>query len=138
VLRELRRSVAARVDLALESTGFLAALSGASLAAAFGRFLLALLLASLALGIGFRLVGRQRIMATARPKVPVLAKASALALSMAEVAALVEATDAPVRFHQEGFSSVHWVLVLVAVAVAYLVQVRLIASVSRRFFHPKP
>lgn len=138
MLREIRRSVAVRVEVALESAGFFLSLSGASLAAAFGRLVLALLLAALALGIGLRLVGRQRLIAASRPKVSALARAGSLVLSLAEVAAVVEATDTPVRFHQEGFSYVHWALGLVAVAVVYLVQVRLIASLSRRFAQPAP
>jgi hypothetical protein len=137
VFPELRKSFAASVEVALESAGFLLSLSGASLAAAFGRFVLALLLAALALGIGFRLVGRQRRAAT-EPKAAGWVRVASLGLAIVEVAALVEATDTPVRFHQEGFSYVHWALVLVAVAVAFFVQVRIISALSRRLSQPAP
>lgn len=135
---ELRKSVVARVEIALESAGFLLSLFGASLAAAFGRFLVAVLLAALALGVGLRLVGRQRPAATSRPKVPWWVKASSMVLSIVEVAVVVEATDTPDRFHREGFSYAPWVLVLIAIVVAYLIQVRAIAAISRRALKPAP
>jgi len=138
VLSEIRKSFAAKVEVALESAGFLLSLFGASLAAAFGRFLVALLLAALALGLGLRLVGRQRLASKLEPKVSGWARAAILCFSLVEVAVLVEATDTPVRFHQEGFSYVHWALVLVAVALVYFVQVRVFAALSRRLFWPAP
>jgi hypothetical protein len=138
VFRDLRRSVAVKVETALKSGRFLLSLSGASLAAAFGRFLLAALLAALALGIGFRLVGRQRLIGASQSEIPSLAKAGILLVSLAEVAALVVATDTPVRFHQEAFSFAHWAWVLVAVAVVYFVQVRLFASLSQLCSHQAP
>jgi len=138
VVSEVRKSFAAKVEVALESAGFLLSLFGASLAAAFGRFLVALLLAALALGIGLRLVGRQRQPSRLAPKVSGWARATILAFSLVEVAVLVKATGTPVRFHQEGFSYVHWALVLLAAAFAYLVQSRAFAAVSRRLFRPAP
>jgi len=138
VFSELRKSFAAKVEVALESTGFLLSLFGASLAAAFGRFLVALLLAAIALDIGLRLVGHQRLASRLEPKVSGWARAAILSFSLVAVAVLIEATDTPVRIHQEGFSYVHWAMVLVAVAFLYFVQVRAFAALSRRFFWPAP
>lgn len=122
----------------MEAAGFLLALAGASLAAALGRSLVALLLAALALGMGRRIIGRQKRAAKLAPRVPTWVHAGSLALSLVEVAALFEATDTPIRFGQEGSSHGHWALALAAVAVAYLAQARVLAALSRRFCRPGP
>jgi hypothetical protein len=134
---DVRKAMAAKVEVALESAGFLLSLAGASLAAAFGRFLLALLLAGIALGMGLRLVGRQRLAALRGPRMPRWVRAVSLALSVAEMVLLIVATDWPVGFHQEGFSYVHWTLVLLALAMAYFVQVRVLAGLWRRLSHAR-
>ena len=132
----VRKSLAAKVEVAVESAAFLLSLFGASLAAAFGRFLLALLLAALALGMGLRLVGRQRPPSRWEPKVSGWARATILVFSLVEVAALSEVAGVPV--HQEGFFNAHWAPVLVAVAVAYFVQFRAFHAMSRRLHGPAP
>lgn len=130
VLTELRKSLAARLEVALESGAFLSSLLGASLAAAFGRFLLAVPLAMMALGIGFRLVRRRQAQRTpTRPAAWV--RAGSLLLALLEVTLLVEATGLPVRFQQEGFSYLHWALVVLAIFVAYRLQVRVLARLVR-------
>jgi hypothetical protein len=131
MLSEFRRSLEQQVEAALQLLGFVLSLAGASLAAAFGRFLLALLLAALALGLGLRIVKRRQRFAS-RPRPAVWIRAVGLTLSLIEVAVLVEATDAPVRLHQEGFSYVHWAWVVAATIVAYLIQVRALAALTRR------
>lgn len=131
VFSEFRRSFALQLEAALELLGFVLSLAGASLAAAFGRFLLALLLAALAFGMGRRIVRRRQHSST-QPKPVAWIRALGLTLSLIEVAVLVEATDTPVRFHQEGFAYVHWAWVVAAIVVAYVIQVRVLDALTKR------
>jgi hypothetical protein len=131
VFSEFRRSFALQIEAALELLGFVLSLAGASLAAAFGRFLLALLLAAVAFGMGRRIVKRRQRFAT-KPKPAAWIRAVCLTLSLIEVAVLVEATDTPVRFHQEGFAYVHWAWVAAAIVVAYAIQVRALTALTKR------
>lgn len=134
MLPDLRHSLQTKVQVALDYAWFVLALSGASLAAAFGRGLLALLLAALALGLGRRLVARQKRAASATSQVPAWVKAGSLALSVAEVAVLVQVTGIAARLQHEGVSWVHAMAGFVALAAAYLIQLRLFAALSRRLF----
>lgn len=134
MLPRLRHSIATRLEVVWEYVWFLVCLSGASLSAAFGRTLIALLLAALTLGLGRRLVARQKHAARLAPKVPAWVKVGSLGLSMVESALLLRATDIPTWIQQEGHAPVRWALVVVALVAAYLIQVRVLAALSRRLF----
>lgn len=94
------------------------------------RFELLAELAGLALSVtlGFfpRLSGRRNKQPVELPATRLWARSVAALLSVVEVAVLVEATDIPVRFHQPGFSYLHWALAVAAFSVAYLVQLQVL------------
>jgi hypothetical protein len=104
-------------------------LSGATVAAVLGKLLVGVILAGLAIGFVLRLKSRKAKLAspTNDPTAPVTgwARFTAGAVSIAEVALLVEAANLPVRFNQEGFHMGRWNLVLLALAAAYLLQLPL-------------
>jgi hypothetical protein len=137
VLSEVRKTFASKVEVARASGWFLVSLAGASLAAAFGRIPLAVLLTAVALGSGFRLVGRQRSHARAQ-QVPAWARRFGLVLSVVEVAALVVATDTSARSLYEGRPYVYWAFVFVAFGAAYVLQCRIIAALFQRILRPAP
>ena len=128
-LARLRSAVAARLDLLLDGVAVVFALSGATVAAVLGKLLVGVILAGLAIGFVLRLKSRKAKLAspTNDPTAPVTgwARFTAGAVSVAEVALLVEAANLPVRFNQEGFHMGHWYLVLLALAAAYLLQLPL-------------
>jgi ABC-type Na+ efflux pump permease subunit len=59
MLIELRKSVARKLEVAVEVVGTTASLSGAVVAVAFGKALLAVALGAISLGIFLRLVNRR-------------------------------------------------------------------------------
>ena len=106
--------------------------SGAAVVAFLGKFMLAVVLGAIALGFFLRLVGRRRQQAAATQRVPGWSRAASLALAVVAVALVVEATNLPVRFDQPGFEPWHWPLVLVALAVAYPLNLGAIRSLLAR------
>lgn len=102
--------------------------SGAAVVAFLGKFMLAVVLGAIALGFFLRLVGRRRVQAVSPPRVPVWSRTVSAVLAAGEVALLVEATNFPVRFDQSGFEPWHWALVLVAFAVAYTLNLRVVRN----------
>ncbi len=132
MLTSVRRAIASRAEVALEVIGLVFALSGATVAAVFGRGLLALKLGAVVLGIFFRLTGRRRARQAAVAAPPGWVYAASALLSVVEVGVLVEATALPVRFHQEGFALFHWVLVLTALFAAFWLQLMLLRAVVAR------
>ena len=102
--------------------------SGAAVVAFLGKFMLAVVLGAIALGFFLRLVGRRRVQAVSPPRVPVWCRTVSAVLAAGEVALLVEATNFPVRFDQSGFEPWHWALVLVAFAVAYTLNLRVVRN----------
>jgi hypothetical protein len=131
MLATVKRSVQSAMIVTLEGLGGLASVIGAPIALALGKLFLAAILAAIALGIFLRFAGRRATAAPA-PPVPWWLTAASAAASLVEVAALVEATKLPVRFDQPGFSQWNWLLVLVALWVAYALQVRLLKRLVRR------
>lgn len=112
------------------------ALSGATVAAVLGKLLIGVVLAGLAIGFVLRLKSRKAKLASQAHETtaPVtgIARFAAGALSVAEVALLVEAANLPVRFNQDGFHMGHWYLVLLALAAAYLLQLPLFSKLLAR------
>jgi hypothetical protein len=132
MLATVKRSVQSALVVTLEGLGGLASVVGAPIALALGKLFLAAILAALALGIFLRFAGRRATPAPVASPTPGWVIAGSAAASLVEVAALVEAAKLPVRFDQPGFSQWNWLLVLVALWVAYALQVRLLKRLVRR------
>ena len=102
------------------------AASGATVAAVFGKFIIGVVLAALALGFVLRRAGRRHRAANVelKPKIQPTTPARLVCglVSAVEVAALVEATNLPIRFDQIDFHMGHWYLVLFAFVAAYVLQ----------------
>jgi hypothetical protein len=123
--------------VACDVAGLVVGASGATVVAFFGKLAAAVVLGAVALGFFLRLSSRRRTEASApRVSVPVWLRVLAAGVSGVLVAALVEATDLPVRFHQPGFDAWHWAVVIVALVVAYSLvsraAVRLLERGGRR------
>ena len=132
MLTTVKRSIQSVLLVALEGAGALASVIGAPIALAFGKLFLAAILAAIALGIFLRFAGRRAAPAPVPLPAPWWVVSCSAAASLVEVAALVEATKLPVRFDQVGFSQWNWALVLVALWIAYALQVRLLKGLFRR------
>ncbi len=130
MLARIRQSLADHLELLLDAAGLAASFTGATAAAIFGRLMLALLLGAVVLGFYLRLARRRR----KPPPQPVAhwVYGACGLLSAIEAGVLVEATDLPVRFGQEGFAMHHWLLVLLAFSVAFMVQLPLLKGCFRR------
>ncbi len=129
MLSRTRKAIAARFEALAEIAGLALSLSGAAIASLLGKLLLALILGAIALGIFFRLAGRQRrAQAAGAPRQPAWPGVVASLLALVEAGVVVEAVDLPVRFHQPGFAFHHWLIVAVAVLAATWLQRRLLRS----------
>ena len=126
----LRTAISKRIQLLVDVSGIAVSLSGATAAAVFGKALLAVVLGALALGFLLRLSGRRVASTAAVVRTPGWVFAVASLLSLVVIGVLVEATNLPVRFTQEGFELLHWALVLLAVSAAFLMLVRVLRSVA--------
>lgn len=118
--------------LAAEGAGFLGSLFGAAVVAFLGKLMLAVVLGAVSLGFFLRLSGRRAPPVPAPLPTPSWCYWVSGLLSLLEVAALTEATNLPVRFYQPGFEPWHWVLVVAAFLVAFIVQVQLLRSAIGR------
>lgn len=137
MLIELRRSAARKLEIAIETVGAVVSMSGAVGALVLGKALLAVVLGVVALGIVLRLVTRRSGRHTVQPvQSPMWLSVVAGCLSVIECAAIVEATDLPVRFSQPGFAFRHWALVLLAFLVAFLLQRKVLGRLLHRHVPP--
>lgn len=132
MLLALKRRITEGFLVAADIAGIALSVSGAAVVAFLGKFMLAVVLGAISLGFFLRLTGRRRAQVVAPPPIPMWSRAVSAALATAEVALLVEATNFPVRFDQVGFESWHWALLLVALAVIYPLNLRVIASFIRK------
>jgi hypothetical protein len=128
-----RSAVASKIELLAEAVGLTFAASGATVAVMLGKLIIGLVLAALALGFLLRMKGRsvrspeiQQIYPTTSTRL------LAGVLSACEVAALVEATNLPIRFDQATFQMGHWYLVLLAFFAAYFLQLPFITKLLGR------
>ena len=127
-IAKLKDKARAGIEVGLDIAGLLVSVSGATVAAVFGKFVVGVVLGALALGFVLRLKLRR----PATPsilQVPGWVRPAVAALCAVETAALVEATNLPVRFGQEGFGYGHWALVALVFTALYLLQ----ASLFKRF-----
>jgi len=139
MLLALKRRIAEGLLVAADVAGVALSGSGAAVVAFLGKFMLAVVLGAIALGFFLRLIGRRRVQAVSSPPIPMWSRAVSAALAAAEVALLVEATNFPVRFDQSGFEPWHWALVLVALAVVYPLNARVVRNlIGRRHVPAQP
>jgi hypothetical protein len=131
MLPAIKRAITGKLELLAELGGLALSFSGATLAAVVGKLLVAAVLGALSLGFFLRLVGRRGVRA-ASPPPPGWLRPTAAALSVVEAAVLVEATNLPVRFDQPGFATYHWLLVLLVLVAAYMLQSQVLRSLVVR------
>lgn len=124
MLATIRRYVVGKVQVLFELSGLMVSTLGTAVSLAFARWALALMLSMVVLGFFFRLTGRRRAERKVEPADPAWIYLAASAASVVEVAVLVEATDLPVRFYQEGFAFGHWAIVVLALVAAFWLQLR--------------
>lgn len=132
MLPALKRRIAEGLMTGVDMAGIALLGSGAAVVAFLGKFMLAIVLGAIALGFFLRLVGRRRVQAVAPRPGPKWSRAVSMALAAVQVTLLVEATNFPVRFDQPGFEPWHWALVVVALAVAYPLNLRVICNLFGR------
>lgn len=132
MLTTVKRSIKSALALAIEGFAALASVIGAPVALAFGKLFLAAIFAAIALGIFLRFANRKAVQAPLPSATPWWIFVSSSIASIIEVAALVEATNLPVRFDQVGFVQSNWILVLLALVVAFVFQLKLLKSIVRR------
>jgi hypothetical protein len=128
MLTAIRKAVAKRLEILVEAMGLVASFSGTALAVFLGKLFLAAILGALTLGFFFRITGRRSASKTVPPPTPSWAFMVSGLLSLALTAVLVEATNLPVRFNQEQFDLLHWVLVILAVIAAFFLLLQLIRT----------
>ena len=132
MLMALKRRIADGFLVAADVAGVALSGSGAAVVAVLGKFMLAVVLGAIALGFFLRLAGRRPGQVVVSPRTPAWSRAVSVGLATVEVALLVEATNLPVRFDQAGFEPWHWILVLVALAVTYPLNLRVMSRLIRR------
>jgi hypothetical protein len=116
----------------VEVAGLALSLSGATFAVVLRNVLVAVALGAVALDIFLRLSSHRAGRVEVPVPMPTWVRPVAIALSVVEVAALVEAVNSPVRFDDAGFEYMHWALAAIALVAAYALQVRLLRSVGRK------
>lgn len=132
MLPALKQRIADGLLVAADGAGMVLSLCGASIVAILGKLMLALVLSALALGFFLRLSGRRRGVLTTAVRVPAWCYVVAGILASVEVAVLAEATNLPVHYSQLGFELYHWLLVLLALVVAFVVQIQIFRFITRR------
>ncbi len=130
MLVALKRKAGEALLVGADIAGMVLSVSGAAVVAFLGKVMFAVVLLAVALGFFLRLSGRRKVVLP--PPAPGWTRMAAGLLSILEVAVLTEATDMPVRFHQPGFEPWHWGLVVVALLVAYALNMRVYALLSGR------
>ncbi len=139
MLLALKRRIADGLLVAADVAGVALSGSGAIVVAVLGKIMLAVVLGAIALGFFLRLAGRGRGQVVVSPRTPAWSRAVSAGLATVEVALLVEATNFPVRFDQAGFEPWHWIVVLVALAVTYQLNLRVMGRlIRRRHVTPQP
>jgi hypothetical protein len=131
MLMTFKRRIAEGFLVVTDVAGFALSASSAVVVAFLGKFMVAVVLGAVALGFILRLSGRRKMGGPVPLPSQMWMKIASATLSFIEVGLLVEATNFPVRFDQTGFAPWHWVLVLLALAIAYSLNLRLIGGAFR-------
>ena len=125
----VRSAIASKLELLAEAFGLAFAASGATVAVVLGKLIIGIVLAALALGFLLRLKGRRARGPEVQKTLPTTtARLLSGLVSACEVAALVEATNLPIRFDQDASHMGHWYLVLLAFFAAYFLQLPFITK----------
>lgn len=132
MLSALKRKIADGLLVAADGAGMVLSLCGASIVAILGKLMLAVVLGAIALGFFLRLSGRRRGVPASAVRVPAWCYLVAGVLASVEVAMLAKATNLPVRYSQPGFELHHWLLVLLALVVAFVVHMQIFCFITRR------
>ncbi len=132
VVARLRQAVASKLEMAAEVLGLVISVSGATVAAVLGKLIIGAVLAGVAIGFVLRLKSRRTGSLGRAAQVPAWVRPSAAALSVVEVALLVEAVNLPIPFSQEGFQYGHWYVVALAFFALYLLQSSVLVGMARR------
>ena len=132
MLQRIRTSIQSAGAAAIEGVALLSSTSGAVVAVAFGKALLAVALGAFAFAAFLRLSSRRRVSLPREVQSPAWVAPTAALASVIECGALVEAVDLPVRMSQPGFQYHHWLFVLAFLFVAYLAQSKLLRWLATR------
>jgi len=127
----LKTEVSQRLAYALDAVAFAVSVTGASFSALFGKFAIGAVLAGVAIGFVLRLKYRGSQAPTTSSPPTLQARALCALTSLLATAFLVESTNLPVRFNQDGFQYSHWALVLACFLALYWLQVPL----ATKYFH---
>jgi hypothetical protein len=133
-LTKIKHNAIAGIEVVANVAGLFVSVSGATVAAVFGKLIVGLVLGAIAVGFVLRLKGRRKApLVATREAAPPWVRPVVAVLSALEVGALVEATELPVRFSQEGFAYSHWLIVGLLLAALYLLQVgAVVRAVAKR------
>ena len=132
LLQRIRSRIQTAGAVALDGAAFLGSTSGAVVAVAFGKALLAVALGAFAFGAFLRLSSRRRVALPREERSPFWVAPVAALAAVVECGVLVEAVDLPVRMSQPGFQYYHWLFVLTFVLLAYFAQSKLFRWVASR------
>ncbi len=124
----LRQRFAAVLELLVEIVGLIGAFAGTAVALFLGKLFAAAVLAGVTTGIVLRIAGRRGLPRTSVAPPSPAWRALCAALSLVETALLVEASNLPVRVTQPGFEKSNWLLVIAALIVLYVLQMRLLGA----------
>ena len=127
-LANIKHKTLAGIETVANVAGLFVSVSGATVAAVFGKLVIGIVLGAVAVAFVLRLKGRRvEPLAATRQPPPAWVRPVVAVMSAIEVGALVEATNLPVRFSQEGFAYSHWFIVGLLLAALYLLQVGAVA-----------
>ena len=111
MLSTFKRRVLDGLLASLEVFGFVGSLAGASVSLFLGKFFAAVLFVLLAVGVLNRFVRRRRGELLEEQRAPAWVLVICVVLSIIEAGIVVEASNLPVRFNQEGFDKSNWLFV---------------------------
>jgi len=133
VVAKIKDRASAGLELVAEVAGLVVSVSGATVAAVLGKVIVGVVLGAVAVGFMLRLKSRRhRGDATLRGSRSGWVRPVAAVISAVEVGALVEATNLPVRFSQEGFAYGHWYLLALAFFALYLLQAGVLGQLAAK------
>jgi len=130
LLARARSTVSSTLAVLAEGFGLAFSASGAAVAAVLGKLVIGIVLGVIALGFLLRLMGRQRSSGSVaqRSGTTLAPRLFTALVAVGEVVAVVEATNLPIRFNQEGFHMGHWYLVVLTFFAAYFLQLPLVSK----------
>ena len=128
MLTKIKQSIKSKLQIAVESIVLLSSGISAPAALVFGKPFLAIILTAIALGVFLRFANRKKESTPIPTTTPLWVAVSSSLASVISVAALVEATNLPVRFDHLGFSYLNWLLVIAALSIAFVFFKKLIKA----------